>query len=86
MAATRLEESEGGWQALRLLAPSLRACFASPFLLHQRLARAAWLVLVAACPTDIAMRVIEARFVIRRRPRWIERLVGSSRIPSFRPY
>jgi len=79
MADARFEERNGARRALGLLAPSLRACMASPFSPRQKLTRAAWLSLVAVSPRTVAMRLIEARFVVKRRPRWIERLVGIGR-------
>jgi len=79
MANARFEENSGTWRALALLAPSLRACMTSPFSLRHKLTRATWLSLVAASPRAISMRLIEARFVVKRRPLWIERVVGFGR-------
>ena len=62
-----------------LLGPALRACAGSPFSLRQKLTRGAWLVLVALTPRALAVQLIKARFVVTRRPAWLERLVGSGR-------
>jgi hypothetical protein len=60
-----------------LLGPALRACASSPFSMRQKLARGAWLMLVASTPRILAARLIEARFVVARRPAWLERLFDS---------
>jgi glycosyltransferase involved in cell wall biosynthesis len=62
-----------------LLGPALRACAGSPFSLRQKLTRGAWLMLVGLTPRMLAARLIEARFVVTRRPAWLERLFGSRR-------
>jgi glycosyltransferase involved in cell wall biosynthesis len=63
-----------------LLGPALRACASSPFSLRQKLARGAWLVLVAWTPRLLAARLIEARFVVATRPAWLERLFDSRQV------
>lgn len=78
MALARLG-NRGPWQALNLLAPSLRACLESPYSTRHKITRGVWLALVATSPRRLARRLIEARFVVPRRPRWIERLIGTAR-------
>ena len=48
-----------------VLGPALRACAGSPFSLRQKLARGAWLVVVAFAPRALAAQLIEARFVVK---------------------
>ena len=76
IAATRLAEGEGVPAAVMLLGQSLQACMASAFSLRHRMALAVWLVLVAAGPRPLASRLIEMRFVVQRRPHWMERVLG----------
>jgi hypothetical protein len=40
------------------------------------MALAVWLALVAAGPRPLASRLIEMRFVVQRRPHWLERILG----------
>jgi hypothetical protein len=61
---------------LRVLTAALRACARSPFSLRQKLFRGLWITAVVLLPRALAVRLIEARFVVARRPVWLERLFG----------
>jgi glycosyltransferase involved in cell wall biosynthesis len=85
-AEYELAAAKMGYMGRRPVAAVLRSSFTSalrsPYPLGQRLARAAWAVAVATLPLRLAERVIAARFVIQRRPRWVERLFAQRGTPA----
>ena len=54
---------------------ALRAVRGSPYGAKQRAALLAWLTAVAILPRGVAEHLIAYRFVVGRRPRWLERIV-----------
>jgi len=60
---------------LRILGRALRAAPNSPYGRKQRAILLAWLTAVALAPRKLAEDLITFRFIVGRRPRWLERFV-----------
>ena len=77
MAAVKLSPRGGPRQMhpLRVLGRAFRAAPSSPYGTKQRAVLLAWLTAVALTPRGAAESLIAYRFVIGRRPRWLERAV-----------
>ena len=73
MGAAKL--SSPGGSPLRGPGRALRAVRGSPYGAKQRAALLAWLTAVAILPRGVAEHLIAYRFVVGRRPRWLERIV-----------
>ena len=81
MALARLDEDGSVRRAMSVLIPALKACIVSPYSAAQKLVLSTWLTLVAAMPRPVAVRLIEMRYVVLRRPAWLERLLGRRKNP-----
>jgi hypothetical protein len=79
LAADRLAtvKEPGGEPVWRTLGLALKATLAEPSPTPRRMLRAAWFLGVALVPRRLAVRLIEYRFAVTRRPRRLERLVAS---------
>ena len=79
MAADRLAtvKEPGGKPVCRTLGLAIKATLAEPSPTTHRMLRAAWFLGVALLPRRLAVRLIEYRFAVTRRPRRLERLVAS---------
>jgi Glycosyl transferase family 2 len=77
MAAAKLSPRGAPHQMhpLRVLGRALRAAPRSPHSVKQRAVHLAWLTAVTLAPRGTAENLIAYRFVIARRPRWLERAV-----------
>jgi glycosyltransferase involved in cell wall biosynthesis len=60
---------------LRILGGAMRAAPRSPYDLKRRAVLLAWLAAVALAPRRVAEELIAYRFVVARRPRWLEHAV-----------
>ena len=81
LAAAKLDPHKApDARALDLLWPAMRACATSTYTLRQKLVRGSWSVAVALLPKSAAMHLINWRFVVFRRPQWIETLFRSKRM------
>ena len=58
--------------SLQILVAALRACARTPFSLRQKWVRGLWLAAVTLSPKAFAQYLVEARFVVARRPKWLE--------------
>ncbi len=59
----------------RTLSRGLKACVDAHLPVSNRILRGAWLVIVAISPRTVARRLIALRFVIAKRPAWLEPLL-----------
>lgn len=78
IAAARLSVSGHRWHVppLKVVGRSCKGLFRSPYGLKTRATVLLWIILVAVSPQGWAERLVELRFIIGSRPRWLEPIVS----------